>query len=264
MCMFCSAGLLAQLPLVCFIIENRLVDMMTEQQQQQQQGMLQGEASQQQRTQQQQLLAQKRLLLNLALSLVQLFHTIASQWPAGSNSSSRSCLSMRKELCSAAQATQQLAAAVLAASDGRTAYVEYILESAGQRCKWLQAELRPLLLEAGSLSIRNQHSTCARAVVQQLLQSEQQLRLLAAVQALYAQVLQHRAIAAAGSNATGSSSSSKDAKAAAAGTVSDPFAAAAEPAVVHSSSSTGAASQQLLQAAGFSWTCNTAELEEAL
>jgi hypothetical protein len=241
---FCSAGLLANFIINLIAIEQSL-DALNEQQQQLQQLR---KPSRKQHAQLQELLADKRVLLNLALSALDLFRAVAELWPAGSSSRSRSCLSLRTELCSAAQGAVQLAPAVLAASDGRTTYVGFVLEFALQLRYWLRDEVEPVLASISSGC--SDSSSCMSDVLQDLLESEGLLQLLAAAQALLTQMLQHASSAAAGSSSSRSTGVS-----AAAATLS-PSAAAAAAATVHSSnsSSNGAASQQLLQAAGISWT----------
>jgi hypothetical protein len=196
---------------------------------------------QQQQQQQQDWEIDFRHVLDAAVLQLSLFAERLRNWPT--SSSHKSSLSSSKDLGEAALPAVQLAMTVLQACEGRKVYVHTVLASfVRDLCSGLAAELQngqELAASSSKAANPNGSSTsgssssagCLSPAVQQLLQSEQLLRLLAAAHALYAQVLQHNAASCGESSS--SSSSSRDTAAAA---------------------SSSAAAENLLHSIGLSWT----------
>jgi hypothetical protein len=195
-------------------------------------------------------------VLDLAAQQLSLLTALINVWPAGSRH--RSCLSSSSELGVVGLSALQLAPLVLDASGGRAAYISIVLRHTQVLYECLRGEVQDqrenqtstaALTVAGdagdsssSSSRTNAATNCPESIspaVQQLLQSAQLLKLLAATQALYAQVLQ-RACLDGGSNVNSSSSSST--------------------AAVTASGSASAATADVLRATSLSWTHSDAAL----
>jgi hypothetical protein len=183
-------------------------------------------------------------VLDLAEQQLALFDVLFSVWPTAS--SHRSCLSSSSELGAVELSALQLAPLVLDASGGKAAYVASVLRHAFVLCRCLRAEVEGLGQQtstagstvaggAGGSSSSSSPESLSPAV-QQLLQSEQLLKLLAATQALYAQVLQRTRLVGDTKGSSSSSSSSSS------------------TAAVTATGSAIAATAEVLQATGLSWT----------
>jgi hypothetical protein len=127
---------------------------------------------QRQRQQQQDTEMVDGLILNMAASQIRLFRSIATVWSSSSGSSSSSS----EELGTAALPVLNLALVLLDATVGRAAFALPVMDVVSCICDTLLADLRSSSSSSGEVLLS--------AGVQQLLQSEQLPKLLAATQAL--------------------------------------------------------------------------------
>jgi hypothetical protein len=136
------------------------------------------------------------IVLDLAIGQINLFTSLAAVWPT-SSSSSRLCSS--EELGSAALPVLNLALLLLDASSGRVGYVVGVMDPVMYVCSSLLPDLRGTAASAaaGEAAVSSRSSISSSSCsssgggvplspgVQQLLQSEQLPKLLAATQALH-------------------------------------------------------------------------------
>jgi hypothetical protein len=176
-----------------------------------------------------------------------MFSALTVAWPVNSSSSSRcyTCLSSSSELAAAAQPAARLALALLGASNGRVAYFRPGMLVAETLCTLLLNEVNGMLNLADGPSMEDAGALQqVHPAAQQLLQSHELLRLLAAALALHTELLQrymHRGPGLLCSNCSSSSNrtrthssvSSSSAAAAAAGGGPSSAAAALLQAVGH-------------------------------
>jgi hypothetical protein len=153
-------------------------------------------------------------MLDLVTRQLSLFSLLISVWPKASRQRIPLSSSSSSELSVAELSALQLAPVVLDASGGRAAYLAIFLRHTDMLCRCLRREVEGLGDPTDSAHIGDadgsSSSICPELqcppAVQQMLQSEQLLKLLAATQALYAQVLQRACLT--GNNSSSSSSSS--------------------------------------------------------
>jgi hypothetical protein len=162
-----------------------------------------------------------RQVLDAAALQLSMYGSIVMHWPV--SSSSRSCLSSSSsELAAAALPAVQLAMLLLEARGSKDAYTRYIIGFVSQLCSCLRPELQDTPSSAthtnsttegtarsDASSSSSSSVPCLSPAVQQLLQSEALLRLLAAGQALCAQELHELASKAYGVSSQPGSSSSR-------------------------------------------------------
>jgi hypothetical protein len=227
-----------------------------------------------------------RQVSNIAARQLTLYEQLLISWPPSSSSNSNSSLSSSSELAAAALPAVQLAVTLLEASAGELEYVPVVVVGFfAELCSCLHAELQGIehgspaaadgnhssgscgggssSSSSGSTSSSSSSSSssstagstnnerCLSPAVQQLLQSEQLLRLLAASQAFCELVLHANACSLpVGNDQEGGSNSYNTVAAAGTGTSA---AAAAAP----TASATAAG---LLRAVGFGWAQDSAEV----
>jgi hypothetical protein len=235
----CAAGILASLPAASSATSSMLKDLHRQQQLQLQPLPLRRKRlNVAQRSQMQDHEVAFSRVLDVAANQLELLIVLLRHWPA-SSSSSLSSLSSSKELGIAALPALQLAMEVLDASGGKAGYAQKAVKLASELSQLLQTELQG----GGSTSSSSSSSQTPSLAVLQVLHAEQLLPLLAAQQALFAQVLRR-------SVPCGGSSSSRTGVA-----LSAPVAAGLSPAG-KTAATPAAAAEAVLKTVGLSWTCS--------
>jgi hypothetical protein len=237
----CAAGILASLPAASSATSSMLKDLHRQQQLQLQPLPLRRKRlNVAQRSQMQDHEVAFSRVLDVAANQLELLIVLLRHWPA-SSSSSQSSLSSSKELGIAALPALQLAMEVLDASGGKAGYAQKAVKLASELSQLLQTELQGG--GSASTSSSSSSSQTPSLAVLQVLHAEQLLPLLAAQQALFAQVLRR-------SVPCGGSSSSRTGVA-----LSAPVAAGLSPAG-KTAATPAAAAEAVLKTVGLSWTCS--------